>query len=144
MDSQSDSPAGTTECEPVEEPFENELCLHCAQSNAPLTKFCRHCRAPIHPLSAWCPYERIYATGFIWRAAISTPRKPMVLVGIYLFFLPSFLFNALMLRELLRGHYFEYAHRIDIAITLTPMIIYAALTLLMLIKTTSSYLKNRT
>jgi len=40
------------------EDFENELCIHCCEANAPLVKFCRHCRAPLHPLAAFNPYER--------------------------------------------------------------------------------------
>lgn len=129
--------------EPSTESFENELCIHCLKPNIPLIKFCRHCRAPVHPLAAWCPYEKVYATGFIWRAAANKPRKMIVLIGIYLYFLPTFLFNILMLRELLRGPYFEYAHRLNIVITLTPMIAYTLVTLLMMIKTTSNYLNNR-
>lgn len=68
--------------------FENELCIYCVEPNAPLVKFCRHCRAPIHPLAAWCPYERVHATGFVWRAAVARPGL-LVLLGVWLYFLTS-------------------------------------------------------
>ncbi|NWK57585.1 hypothetical protein HW115_18345 [Verrucomicrobiaceae bacterium N1E253] len=90
MDSRDPSPTAdapeTTELSNEDNGFENELCIHCAQPNAPQVKFCRHCRAPIHPLSAICPYERVMATGFVWRAAVERP-KLCVLAGVWLYFL---------------------------------------------------------
>lgn len=126
--------------------FENELCICCLQPNVPLVKFCRHCRAPLHPLAAMMPYERIYATGFVWRSAVLKPRKLRVVIGIYLYFLPMFLYSVLMLKLIFSGVHFESLSAVAMVGTLTALIalmVPSALSLLILILTTSNYLSRK-
>ena len=126
--------------------FEDELCICCLQANAPLVKFCRHCRAPLHPLASILPYERIYATGFVWRSAVLKPRKLMVVIGIYLYFLPTFLYSVLMLKLIFGGIQFEYLSGIAMVGTLAALVtlmVPTALSLLILILTTSNYVKAK-
>ena len=122
--------------------FENELCIHRVQPNAPLVKFCRHCRAPLHPLAAINPFERIYATGFIWRTAAQKPHRLIVVIGVYLYFLPTLLCNALMLRELYRGVYFQQINAAMLVI-ITPLILPSLLFSLIVVRTTWNYIKQK-
>ena len=128
------------------EPFENELCISCLRPNAPLVKFCRHCRAPLHPLAAWLPFDKIFATGFVWRSAVLTPRRWIVIIGIYLYFLPALLSSALMLK-------LQYSSAstgqltglvmIQISLSLVALAISSAISLLILILTTVNFAKYK-
>ena len=125
------------------ENFENELCIHCCEANAPLVKFCRHCRAPLHPLAAINPYERVHALGFIWRAAANKPRNVMVLIGIYLYFVPSLLFHVCYLWGIYRDSLWGHPNFVFSSIfsALVVVLISAALSFMMLLKTTVNYFK---
>jgi len=128
----------------VVEDFENELCIHCCEANAPLVKFCRHCRAPLHPLAAFNPYERVYATGFIWRAAVNKPNNRMVLIGMYLYFAPALLVQAFLLWEIFRDipayrpDFGMFNNLIIIAFFFVP----AVVSLMILVQTTRNYFKK--
>jgi hypothetical protein len=127
----------------VVEDFENELCIHCCEANAPLVKFCRHCRAPLHPLAAYNPYERVYATGFIWRTAVSKPNNRMVLIGMYLYFAPTLLVQALLLWGIFRDtpgyrpDFGMFTELVIIGVFLVP----AVVSLMILVQTTRNYFK---
>ena len=95
------------------------------------------------------PYERIYATGFVWRAAVLKPRKMMVVVGIYLYFLPTFLYSVLMLKLIFSGIHFEYLNgaamvgALAALAALAALMVPSVLSLLILILTTSNYVKAK-
>ena len=147
--SRSEDPRFESESAIENEPsdsFENELCICCLQPNIPLVKFCRHCRAPLHPLAAMQPYERIYATGFVWRSAVLKPRKLIVVIGIYLYFLPTFLYSILMLKLIFGGISFGELNTVALIATLSALIALAipsAIALLILTLTTVNYLSRK-
>ncbi len=92
------------------------------------------------------PYERIYATGFVWRSAVLKPRKMLVVIGIYLYFLPTFLYSVLMLKFIYSGVHFESLSAVAMVGTiaaLTALMVPSALSLLILIITTRNYLLRR-
>lgn len=66
-----------------------QLCTSCAAPNEPTADFCRKCGAPISWYSKIGPFESIFAQGFIWREAAQRPRRLIVVVGIWLIFLPQ-------------------------------------------------------
>ena len=81
MHTQSESP------EP--EPLGEQLCTSCAAPNEPSADFCAKCGAPISWYSKMGPFESIFAQGFILREAAGRPRRLIVVLGIWLLFLPQ-------------------------------------------------------
>ena len=77
------------------EPVEDEdgdlgiLCPNCAFSNAPDVDFCARCRAPLSTMATIDPLRSTLAEGFVYRRAVEGTSKPIVLVGIWLIFLPA-------------------------------------------------------
>ena len=72
---------------------EKILCPSCLHPHDEILTFCENCGAPFGSLSTVGPLERIYAEGAAYRQAVSGPRKPIVLVGMWVISLPG----ALML-----------------------------------------------
>ncbi|MGJ8676990.1 MAG: hypothetical protein ACSHX0_05700 [Akkermansiaceae bacterium] len=69
--------------------IQNEiLCPSCGDVSPEDAKFCRHCSSPITSYASTGPFESIFAEGALYRAAISKPNKPIILIGIWLIFLP--------------------------------------------------------
>lgn len=67
---------------------EQALCLSCLQPNTPQANFCVSCGAPITPYAATGPFEGLFAEGYTIRRAAEQPRNWIVLIGVWLFFLP--------------------------------------------------------
>src|SRR5580692_10018353 len=70
------------------EPQPQQLCTSCGAPNPPSADFCVKCGAPISWYSKMGPFESIAARGFIWREAAERPRRLIVVVGMWLIFLP--------------------------------------------------------
>lgn len=70
-------------------PQVRQLCTSCAAPNEPSADFCVKCGAPISWYSKIGPFESIFAQGFILREAAWQPRRLIVVVGIWLIFLPQ-------------------------------------------------------
>jgi hypothetical protein len=51
----------------------------------------------VTPTVAISPFERIFSEGYIYRQAVAAPRKLIVVIGIWLVFLPLFLSGGMML-----------------------------------------------
>jgi hypothetical protein len=71
------------------EPQARQLCTSCAAPNRPNADFCVKCGAPISWYSKIGPFESIFAQGFILREATGRPRRLIVVLGIWLIFLPQ-------------------------------------------------------
>ena len=123
------------------ESLENELCIHCGEANAPREKFCRHCRAPLQPLSAINPYERVFAQGFVWRLVTRNPRNLWVVLGVWLYFLPTFLFVFFTLKWLLPEWRLESGvlNNLPALVVLVPLGFSIFLSAGMMIRTAYSY-----
>ena len=70
---------------------ERLLCTSCLFPNVPGTPFCKRCGAAIDFISTIGPLEHIYAEGHAYRQAVEGRPKPIILVGMWLLFLPSLL-----------------------------------------------------
>lgn len=66
-----------------------ELCPHCLMQNVPDTNFCPHCGSPLSPYAAIGPWERLLAQGHIYRTAAEHPHRLIVVLGIWLIFIPT-------------------------------------------------------
>jgi len=86
---------------PVEDLPEQILCPNCLTANAPAAHFCVDCGAPLSALSVIGPWERIQATGFAYRQAVSGPPKKIILLGIWLLFFPGIVTAAFWIGVLL-------------------------------------------
>lgn len=73
---------------PPIEPEGKQLCRSCAALNEPAADFCVKCGAPISWYSTIGPFESIFAQGFVYREAAERPRRFIVVLGIWLIFLP--------------------------------------------------------
>lgn len=65
-----------------------QLCTSCGSPNEPSADFCVKCGAPVSWYSKMGPFESIAARGFIWREAAERPRRLIVVLGMWLIFLP--------------------------------------------------------
>ena len=82
------------EYEPVNQLNEREECIVCPSCAAPVgvnEVFCPVCRAPISLLANTDPLQRIYAEGYLYRKAVETKPKLIVVVGIWIIFAPVLL-----------------------------------------------------
>ena len=50
--------------------------------------FCCECGAPLSSFATLCPFECLFAEGFIYRQATERPRKFIVVLGLGLIFAP--------------------------------------------------------
>lgn len=58
--------------------------------------FCRECGAPITTTATLDPIASIHAQGFMLRKAVDGSPKPIVLIGIWVMFLPALILSAYM------------------------------------------------
>ncbi len=57
-------------------------CLAPIEGDVFVVQFCGKCFAPIGGLAAINPFERIFAQGYIWRAAVTRPTKKVTLIAV--------------------------------------------------------------
>jgi hypothetical protein len=69
------------------------VCLQCGTPNEAQKQFCTKCGAPIAAFSVYGPMETVFAEGFMYRQASKAPRKPIVVIGIWLLMLPALVFG---------------------------------------------------
>lgn len=73
------------------------MCTSCLAPNDARANFCSKCGAPLTAYAAIGPFESLLAQGYAVRQAAERPRRPIVLLGIWLVFGPVALVGALML-----------------------------------------------
>jgi len=122
-----------------EEQPEQILCPGCLAKNPPLAHFCTECGAPLSALSVIGPWERIQASGFAYREAVSGSPKKIILIGIWLLFFPGLVATAfwigVMMPSLEGGGWRQLG---EIAI----LGFACAVCIGILIRTTTNYLKK--
>ncbi|MBT3374244.1 MAG: hypothetical protein HN742_34805 [Lentisphaerae bacterium] len=64
------------------------VCSSCLGENEPEAAFCLECGNPIGDTSSMDPLKRIQAQGWIYRRAASSPYRFLIVVGMWLIFLP--------------------------------------------------------
>ena len=75
-------------------PDGRDICLNCMAPYGPLMDFCAGCGAPLTPFASTQPFERTLAEGYAYRQAVEAPRKPIVVAGIWLIFVPMAIVGA--------------------------------------------------
>lgn len=75
---------------------EQPLCPHCIEPIGPFDHFCPACGRPITGHASTDPLGQVFAAGEAYRSAIDrAPRRPIVLVGMWLIFAPSIVVIAM-------------------------------------------------
>ncbi len=72
------------------------LCPQCMNINETSDHFCRKCGAPISSYATIDPIGRIWAEGYFYRQAVWHPRSAIVVIGIWMIFLPTILFSLML------------------------------------------------
>lgn len=80
---------------------ESALCTACLFPNPPDSRWCQRCDAPMDSCTLLLLPDAARAAGFVYRRAVETRPKPVVVGVIWLHFLPGFLSNALALLMIL-------------------------------------------
>lgn len=65
------------------------ICIGCGIANRADADFCEQCSAPLTSHAATDPYKSIFARGYLVGKAVSQPRRPLVVLGIWLMFGPA-------------------------------------------------------
>jgi len=82
---------------------EKPLCISCLHPNAEEAHFCEKCGAPLDSYASTAPFEQIFAQGHAFRAATEGRPRLIVVIGIWLIFLPGVL-SAIILGPLSVKH----------------------------------------
>ena len=128
----------------MEEPENSILCPSCCKSSPEDADFCRHCRSPISSYAATGPFESIFAEGAAYREAINKPRKPIMLIGIWLIFLPISFLGLPALYTLFSLESFSQLKSLDSEFWITDFIpVFGSLfAIYVLFVTTKNYFKG--
>ena len=68
------------------EESESQLCLGCLVPNRIEAHFCEECGAPLSSYATTAPFERIFAEGHAYRAAVDRPHSFVIVFGVWLLF----------------------------------------------------------
>lgn len=74
----------------IAEREENFLCLSCMQPNEADEKICVYCDAPLHHPLSTDPLQVAYGEGKTYGKTVSAKPKPIVVFGVWITFLPTF------------------------------------------------------
>lgn len=124
---------------------ERQVCLSCLHGNIPGLDLCEKCGAPIGKYTTFLPFERTLAEGVCYRSAVSNPRKPIILIGIWILFAPGLLafLYALFVAKNILLHKWPFPYGAGVA---ELFFLYGLISVIILYRTTRNYikLKNRT
>lgn len=109
---------------------EQELCIQCLTGNRPGATFCRTCGAPLSSFASTGPFERLFAEGHVYRRATESPRRLMVVLGMWVIFGGMALLGAVMV-----AMGWEEGDRLGIL----PGLGLAILSVIIIAKTTANY-----
>lgn len=104
------------------------ICTSCHQLNDPNAKYCQGCGAPIGLTSALGPWEQTLAQGFAIRQAATTDRpRPILVLGVWLIFLPTAVASAFTLWLVYRSTDWGLPDEVRMAASLGMLILALAL-----------------
>jgi hypothetical protein len=75
----------------------NILCPTCLQSNNERADFCKKCGAPLSPYTTIDPIKYISTFGWLMKRVQKSRLQKIVLVGVWMIFLPSLVSVVVML-----------------------------------------------
>jgi hypothetical protein len=117
------------------------LCPNCLTPNDPHAHFCCQCSMPLTSHAEIDPISRIYAMGDSWRKANNRPTRLIIVLGMWLIFMPSIFVGIAFLYSVVIGEPLEDRSLIFIRLPLT--LVWVALSGAILWKTTTNYLRAK-
>lgn len=81
------------------------VCPHCLHLNEAQAAFCAKCGAPIGMVANVDPMQQIYSEGFGFRSAADGPPSRIVLIGVWIFFVPMVVTSFIGTVEIGSGAY---------------------------------------
>ena len=110
------------------------VCPNCSDANEPGADFCLRCGAPVGRFTTLDPFKAIHAGGWVLRKSGSARIRPIVLIGMWaLFGVPLVGVVAFALLPPERTHAVTYLHTLGLC----------AIYLLVLVRVTRSFIRNR-
>lgn len=82
---------------------ESALCLVCLFPNVPDVNWCKRCGAPMGPTTSIVPTDAALSMGYVYRGAVQNRPKPVLLIGVWVLFLPGLMGNGFVLWYVFRG-----------------------------------------
>jgi hypothetical protein len=118
----------------------DDLCTACLTPYGRLAYFCPRCGAPINTFASTLPFERTLAEGYAYRQAVESPRKFIVVAGIWVIFLPTALTSAVVLAQF-GWHELEFSP--EQLLTITSAVTMFVVSVILVTRTTVAYLRRR-
>jgi hypothetical protein len=113
------------------------ICPFCLFPNVPDRPWCKYCGSPFNT-SAMGPFESALAAGPMWRGVVRGRPRPIVLITIWIWFLPAFILAAasvfLGLISVLTGFFS------GVFLALGPGLLYSVISASLLFQVTRNYL----
>jgi ribosomal protein L40E len=124
------------------------LCPGCGAQNGTSSRFCRKCGAPLAWQATVDPVASIFAEGYAARQAASKPQSLLVVIGVWLWFLPIGLFGVIGIITSVVYFVMGLLSLDLFVIAPTPLgllvsVVFVYISLRMLYKTTSNYLRGQ-
>src|SRR5262247_1066886 len=85
------------------------VCPACGKPSEPGEHICDHCGAPMTPYANVDPVMGIMARGFAAHKATTDPQKPIVVIGMWLWMVPMFLFGLMLIGTAI-GVFIEHSY----------------------------------
>lgn len=112
------------------------ICISCMQPNEWEAAYCMNCNTPMNLSNSNDPIQRLPAEGYAYRKAAEMKPNIVVLIGVWLLFLPAFIFSGLSAIALILGYSGGGA---DSFVWFWVSIAIAVFSFVMLYKVTSNY-----
>jgi len=111
------------------------VCHKCLHENEAIRDFCQNCGATIGMFTTISPFKKIHAEGNAYCEASSNPTKLIVVIGIWMLFLPGAALFLYAIYTIIT----EQAWDKD----LVWFLLYGAISIAMLSKTTINFIKYK-
>lgn len=81
----------------------HSICISCMKPNDREAAYCINCNTPMNLSNSNDPIQRLSAEGYAYRKAAEMKPNIVVLIGVWLLFLPTFIFSSLNAIGLILG-----------------------------------------
>jgi len=124
------------------------LCTSCGRMQVGSPHLCEHCGAPLTPHASTDPILGIMARGFAASQATTNPRKPIVVIGIWLWMAPAVVLGLMFSSATLSSTLRSIIDRqwLDFGLGLLALTASVAMVLILgaiLVRTTDAFLRGK-
>jgi hypothetical protein len=112
------------------------VCPNCLEENESFQHFCVKCGAPISSISTVGPLERTLADGFMYRQAVAGRPKLIVVIGIWMMFLPVLIVSLSLLVMILIENFGGFFRETGLAVVMSALLLVS---FIILFRTTKNH-----